>query len=85
MGLVQIQNNPRYWGDGTVLANTHAADAIHVDVFLRVAVGGCAGKVEQNAVWVHGRFNRGLNRRGESNFHAQAGCVTGHRHILDAS
>jgi hypothetical protein len=85
MGLIQIENNPRYRSNGTVLSNPHAAHAIHVDAFLRVAVGDCAGKVEQDPVWVHSRFTQGLNRRSESNFHAQAGSVPGHSHILDVS
>ena len=65
-----------------MLANAQPAHAIHVDLFLGIAVRYGARKVEKNPVRIYGRLNRRLNRRAERHFHTQADAVPRYRHTL---
>lgn len=75
MSLVQIENNPRHRRNGTVLSDADAAHAVHIDVFLRVAAGDCAGKVEENPIRVDRCFARGLDWGADSDLDPQATVI----------
>jgi len=76
MGAVQIKDNAGDQRTCAVLASAHAQHAIGIDrnIFCVVAADGI-GKIEQNAVRLNCGFNCGLNRRTESDFHADAAAV----------
>jgi hypothetical protein len=81
--LIEIEDDSRDERLRAVLRSAYLAHTIHVYRNIsRTVAADCVRKIQQDAIWLRGRLNRGLDWSAERNLYAQIGTFSRGGHML---